>query len=378
MMEKRDLFVFAGQSNMMGAAVFPPKKSITVTDSYEYKHKPRRLGANRGEFVAAGYPCGEFSYADEIFSTAYSPENTDKDGASKLVNYSGSTWFCPAMCNLQDEATHAQYSFDYFSEATFIPGPSMAPMFAEEWEKRGHKCAYAHIAKGAVPAVHYFNSDMFDEYNQKIAEYNKKYGTNFAGIGEKKAMWLGASAYFDQKVKDFFADAEERFAGDDMTSKVLVWCQGENECTKPKAIYKTRLEILWKHMKELGFTHFFCVRIGNWPIRSGTSMVHEVMQAQEEFCAENESCYIITRAMSHMPCRGVDADDWFVEKPDDEYMNCRDSWFGFGNHHINEKGFSIVAERIADNAVRVLCEGKEPLLEKEIVSKLAKLAKTEK
>ena len=104
-------------------------------------------------------------------------------------------------------------------------------------------------------------------------------------------------------------------------------------------------------------------------------MVHEVMQAQEEFCAENESCYIITRAMSHMPCRGVDADDWFVEKPDDEYMNCRDSWFGFGNHHINEKGFSIIAERIADNAVRVLCEGKEPLLEKEIVSKLAKTEK---
>jgi hypothetical protein len=27
---RRDLFVFAGQSNMMGASVYPPKKGISV------------------------------------------------------------------------------------------------------------------------------------------------------------------------------------------------------------------------------------------------------------------------------------------------------------------------------------------------------------
>lgn len=370
-MKKRDLFVFAGQSNMMGAAVFPPKNAISVTDSYEYKHKPRRLGTEKGEFVSAGYPCGEFSYTDEVFAEAYLPENTDSESRSKLDKYTPNTYFCPSMCNLKNAETYEQYSFDCFSESTMINGPSMAPMFAMEWEKRGQKCAYAHIAKGGVNIIHYFNSDMLDEHNRRIVEYNKEHGTNIAIIGEKKPMWLGASSYFDKKVKDFFADSAERFAGEDMSNKILVWCQGESNCTQPKFRYKIYLDILWKHMKELGFTHFFCVRIGNWPIKA-ESTVHEVMQAQEEFCAENENCYMITRAMSHMPCRGVDKEGWFAFTPDEKYMNCRDSWFGFGNHHINEKGFSIVAERLADNAVRVLREGKEPLLEKEIVSKLVK------
>ena len=75
-MKERDLFVFAGQSNMMGAAVLPPKLPIKATDSYEYKHKARRLGASCGEFVPAGYPCGEFSYAEDTFLS------------SQLVGYS--------------------------------------------------------------------------------------------------------------------------------------------------------------------------------------------------------------------------------------------------------------------------------------------------
>ena len=81
-MSRRDLFVFAGQSNMMGAAVLPPKLPISVIDSYEYKHKERRLGASCGEFVPAGYPCGEFSYAEDILAEAYLPENTDENGKS--------------------------------------------------------------------------------------------------------------------------------------------------------------------------------------------------------------------------------------------------------------------------------------------------------
>ena len=34
---KRDLFVFAGQSNMMGASVLPPKRAPKIKNSYEYK-----------------------------------------------------------------------------------------------------------------------------------------------------------------------------------------------------------------------------------------------------------------------------------------------------------------------------------------------------
>ena len=365
-MKKRDLFVFAGQSNMMGAAVLPPKLAINAEDSFEYKHKPKRLGAERGEFVKAGYPCGEFVYLDEDLCEAYLPENTDKNGNSKLDKYTKKTYYCPSMCNLKNAETHEQYPFDYFSESTAINGPTLAPLFANEWAKRGQSCAYAHIAKGAVGITHYFNGDMVDEYNRRAEKYNKENGEALPILGEKKAMWLGASAYFDKKVKDFFADAKARFGGDDMSNRVLVWCQGEGNATTPKEFYKYCLEVLWEHAKELGFTHFFCVRVGNW-CTSGD--ICRVMRAQEEFCEENENCYIITRAMSFMPHPTADVEGWFTEAPGDEYEGCRDSFFGFENTHINEKGFALIAERMAENTMRVF-EGKEPLLEKEIIARM--------
>ncbi len=365
-MKRRDLFVFAGQSNMMGAAVLPPKKPICVADSYEYKHKAKRLGSKRGEFVLAGYPCGEFSYTDEMFEKAYLSDNTDISGNSHLDKYTPNTYFCPAMCNLKNFENHEQYAFDYFSESSFKSGSTLAPLFAVEWEKRGQQSAYAHIAKGGVSIVHYFNSEMIDEYNRRASEHNKKNNNTLPFINEKKAMWLGASAYFDRKVKDFFADAKERFAGDDMTNKVFVWCQGESNSILSKDNYKIRMEILWEHAQELGFTHFFCVRVGNWRVSGDICCV---MKAQEEFCAENKNCHIITRAMSFMLNPGVDTDDWFAENPEDEYRDCRDSCFGFGNSHINEKGFALIAERMADNTLRVF-DGKKPILEKEIIAKM--------
>ena len=366
-MKKRDLFVFAGQSNMMGAAVLPPVLPICAADSYEYKHKPKRLGAEHGEFAEAGYPCGEFSYTEEAFSEAYLPENTDDSGNSKLAKYTANIFFCPAMCNLKNAETHEQYSFDYFSESTFQSGPTLAPLFASEWEKRGEKCAYAHIAKGAVSINHYFNSNMIDEYNRKAEAYNIDAEEKLPTIGEKKPMWLGASAYFDRKVCDFFADASECFAGDDMSNKVLVWCQGEGDTVTPSDSYKLRMEVLWEHAKTLGFTHFFCVRVGNWRV---TGDITRVMRAQENFCAENENCYVITRAMSFMLNPGVDKEGWFVQHPGEEYEDCRDSCFGFVNPHINEKGFALIAKRMADNTLRVLRQGEEPVLEKEMIAKM--------
>lgn len=367
-MKKRDLFVFAGQSNMMGAAVLPPKLPIEVTDSYEYKHKAKRLGAEKGEFVKAGYPCGEFSYTDDALELAYLPENVDGNGNSTVNKYSAGTYFCPAMCNLKNAETHEQQPFDNFSEADFISGPSLAPLFAAEWEKRGQISAYAHIAKGATPINHYFNGDMIEEYNRRVDEHNKiNPSDTLPPIDKILKIWSGASAYFDRKVKDFFKEAEERFAGDDMSNKIFVWCQGEGNSNIPKKAYKMRMEILWEHVKTLGFTHLFCIRVGNWPV---TGDMCRVMAAQEEFCAENENCYIITRAMSFMPNPAADKENWFTEEPGEEYQNCRDSCFGFGNPHINEKGFLTVAKHMADNAHRILREGKEPVLEKEIVSKM--------
>ena len=58
--KKRPLFVFAGQSNMMGAAVYPPTAQLRFSDSYEYLHKPRRFGEKQGFFKRTAFPTGEF------------------------------------------------------------------------------------------------------------------------------------------------------------------------------------------------------------------------------------------------------------------------------------------------------------------------------
>lgn len=367
-MKKRELFVFAGQSNMMGASVFPPKNSISLVDSYEYKHKPRRLGAEMGAFLTEGYPCGEFSYTDEHIKLAYSSENVNFEGKSLVGEYSKTTYFCPAMCNLKKEETREEYPFSHFNEASMVAGASLAPIFASEWEKRGHVCAYAHIAKGATSILHYFNRDMIEQYNESICKTNEVHQTTWKTV-EGSAMQDGASAYFDRKSMDFFADAEARFGDEDLSVKAFVWCQGEGERPRSYEEYKLRLAVLWKHMKSLGFTHFFCIRVGYWG-GSCQNNLHEIMRAQEDFCRETDNCYIVTRAMSFMAHKDIDGTDWFAESPGEEYMECRDSYFGFKNHHINEKGFSLIAKRMAENLIRILYEKTEPLLEKENVSRL--------
>ena len=45
----------------------------------------------------------------------------------------------------------------------------------------------------------------------------------------------------------------------------------------------------------------------------------------------------------------------------------RDSFFGFDNNHINEKGFFVIAEHAVKNLSRVLIQNEEPILEEENV-----------
>ena len=74
---KRPLFVFAGQSNMEGGAAYPPSAQIRFSDSYEYLHKPRRFGEERGVFKKTAYPAGEFSYEKLDEAHTYSPGCAD-------------------------------------------------------------------------------------------------------------------------------------------------------------------------------------------------------------------------------------------------------------------------------------------------------------
>ena len=70
-----DLFVFAGQSNMMGASVLEPKADTFTDKSLEYKYVPKLRGEATGSFVPAQNPAGEFYYKD--LAAAYGDKLND-------------------------------------------------------------------------------------------------------------------------------------------------------------------------------------------------------------------------------------------------------------------------------------------------------------
>lgn len=362
---KRDLFVYAGQSNMMGASVLPPSRAIKCRDSYEYKHKAHRLGKDRGEFVMVSYPVGEFSYID--MKSAYAPGCVDMKGRSLLLDYIKNTYFCPAMSNLlsKDDLTVSQFS--EFSESTAKDGATLAPFVAEGMEKLSRPSAYAHIAKGGVPIDYYLTGEMRAEYSRLIKDYNAEHGTDYDEEIAGPHLLSGAPEYFIEKCVDFFSDAESHFAGDDMTNKCLIWLQGEADAYRSAAEYEMKLSAFWKFLKPLGFTHFFIVRVDYF----GDERIARIMQAQENFASSRKDVYILTRVASYLTYPYQDEEKWFVRAPTDEERECRDSFFGFDNNHINEKGFSVIAERCVKNLYRILVENNEPMLEDENIRSLA-------
>ena len=357
-MKKRELLVFAGQSNMMGAAVYPPKIPVNCRDSFEYKHKEKRLfGA--GRFVSAAHPAGEFSYNNLAY--AYAPENV-KDGKSTVNEYQKNTWFIAAINNLKGYDTKELRQFAEYSESDFPAGVSLPPLFAMEWEALGGSCAYAHIAKGSTSIRHYFTLEMGERYKEKMAEFNRENGTEFDPDLHLDPNYRGASKYFEEKTLDFFSEAQEKFAGEDLSERIFVWLQGESDWKYSAQEYRLMLNVLWEKLKTLGFTRFFMLRVDFF----GEPALVNVMRAQEQFCDENKDCYMMSRMLS------------FISIPDEkmreinaalprELDDCRDCFYGFSNWHINEKGFSLAAKKMAANAYRILRENLPPELEDELV-----------
>lgn len=360
---KRDLFVFSGQSNMMGASVFPPKTEITLARSFEYKHKARRLGAQQGEFSAAVYPIGEFSYKD--MAAAYASSLVDATGKSRLKNYIENTYFCPSMSNLKSEEERTVHSFSEFSEATAVNGASLAPFLAWQWERCGEACAYAHIAKGGVSIDYFLTDEMAAEYARRIRILNRERQMRLSPQILENGRMPGAADYFFEKCKHFFEDAEARFSGDEMKNKCFFWLQGEADVGRTELEYEVKLDILWSHLRQIGFTHFFCLRVGFF----GTPSVSRVMKAQENFVSRHEDAYMLTRAASYF-VHPENGEDWFITPPDVRYLYCRDSFYGFSNQHINEKGFFVLAEDAVKNLYRVLVLGGACIPEEENVRAL--------
>jgi len=332
---KRPLFVFAGQSNMMGAASLEAKQRFSFQNSFEYLHKPKRFGASIGQFKKEAFPAGEFSYKN--LKEAYENE-TDFAVKSTLTDYTANTFFCPAMSNVIDESRKIELGFQDFSEATAKSGPCLAPYFAKELEDAGYACAYTHIAKGSIGINYYLEGDAAD--------------------------------YFSEKVCNFFSDSKQFFPEDDIDEKVFVWHQGESDSTSSYHDYLNSLKQLTKKTKEIGFTKFFICRVGYW----GNEKIVNIMRAQEDFCRQEKEAFMITRAASFFEYPNQEIDNWFSASIEEEYQFCRDSFFGYQNNHINEKGFQILAKHAAPNAIRILFEGKKPILEKEIIIPLQSFA----
>ncbi len=323
---KRPLFVFAGQSNMMGASVYPASEQIYFNNSFEYLHKPKRFGKDSGEFKSYGFPCGEFSYKD--LKKAYG-ESTDIKAKSELTNFTENTYFCPSMCNLKNDKEKLTYSFKEYSEATTGTAVSLAPFIVKGLESSGFSCAYTHIAKGSVKIAHYLEGE--------------------------------ACEYFYQKANDFFKDSEIKFQGDDLSEKVLVWLQGESNAEIGYENYKLSLKKFWERLKKNGFTKFFIIRVGYW----GRDAITQIMRAQEDFCKKEKDAYMLTRVCSYFEYDDQNTENWFKNPVTEEFYLCRDSFYGFTNRHINEKGFKVIAKYSLPNIIRIIFENKQPILEEE-------------
>lgn len=365
-MKKRELFVFAGQSNMMGASIFPATRKIETRDAFEYRHKPRRFGAERGEFVPASFACGEFSYCD--LTAAYG-ECHDPLVKSKLTDYSANTYFCPAMSSRRgaDEAGNGG-GYSRYSEADHPCAASFPPIFAEKWEALGHSLAFAHIAKGSTSIAAYFDDSMVEEYLSLARAYNAAHPDEPA-LKTELAHTPRAAAYFAEKCRDFFADSEANFPGEDLSEKIFVWHQGESDRARhPSAGYRLLMQILWRRLQGLGFTRFAVLRVGEW----GTPDTAKIMRAQEDFCAMDGGV-MLTRAASFMPLYGKDESLFYLEPPEEKYRNCRDGFLlpegepTNRNQHLNEKAFSVMADAASANLHRLLYTGEPLVLEKEIV-----------
>ena len=312
---------------MMGAPVYEASEQVIFNCSYEYLHKPRRFGKKMGEFKNTGFPCGEFSYA--AIKKAYG-NTADCKAVSRMNVYAENALFAPSMCNLKSDDDKTVHGFDYFSESNLRRAPALPPYIISGLEKQGIYSAYTHIAKGAVAIDYYLGGDAAD--------------------------------YFEEKTDDFFTDCAERFKGDDMDDKILVWLQGETDRVLGYQNYLEKLELLWQKCQRLGFNKFLIVRVGFW----GDDSITEIMRAQEDFCQKTANAYIITRVCSFMKVpqyRGA----IYKYGIGEEFDCCRDSFYGFANDHINEKGFKVIAKYAVPNIVRIL-ENKKPVLEEDLVN----------
>ena len=196
-------------------------------------------------------------------------------------------------------------------------------------------------------------ADWFNESNEYIETVNLFKVTMDDAAGEAQN--------FAEKVSDFFSDSEKFFSQDDTKERVFIWHQGESDSSMSYNSYKDSLKQLYKMTKKLGFTKFFICRVGYW----GNNNIANIMRAQEDFCNEEKDAFMITRVASFFEYPNQNIENWFCTPIEENFKLCRDSFLGYSNNHINEKGFQIMAKHAALNAIRIIFDRTEPILEQE-------------
>ena len=101
---------------------------------------------------------------------------------------------------------------------------------------------------------------MLKRLNSLISEHNEKSGDTLP----VQAPSSESADYFFEKTRDLILDSEQKFKGESLENKCFFWLQGEQDAEQPKSLYKLYLSVLWEELKALGFTHFFCIRVGYW------------------------------------------------------------------------------------------------------------------
>lgn len=345
-----DLFVFSGQSNMMGgvfaedfaAGYGPWQKTNGKVDTRNtpYICQPISAEETKGSY--------EYKYLTDTFETVDSQTPT-----GELVKTADGTALCKPSGTYE------------------LNGTTMVAPFVKQYTESGYKSISAQIALGGTQLCDWMTSSeiaevlLSDEY-----AFHAQSGAVPQGASPRLLAGNERVLLFERKLQALTDSFTRDFAGCTIASKNFVWLQGENdadalftaaglneEATQSAmlgsmTLYKKCLEVFWKRLQSYGFERFMIVRVGFW---TAPNRDIAIMAAQEQFAAENENAYILTRAMSYMPNPKSLYGKWGYNAIEEAYALCRGvSYSIYGNPHLNEKGHILLGTRSANAAAEIV------------------------
>lgn len=365
--DEYDLFVFSGQSNMMGGVFYedftagygpwPKTNGIVDVENTSYIQQPVYAEETAGSY--------EYKYLTDTFETV---DYTNPTG--ELIKTEDGTALCKASGTYE------------------INGTTMVAPFVKEYTAHGYKSISAHIALGGTQACDWMTSSeiaqvlLSQEFDFHMQSGATPQSTSPRLVGGDERVLL-----FERKLEAMLQSFGREFPNGKIGSKNFVWLQGENDADAlftatgltgdaatnamlgSMTLYKKCLEVLWTRLQSYGFDNFMIVRVGFW---TNPNRDIAIMAAQEQFAAETEGVSVLTRAMSYMP--NPKSNYWGSQTVEEDYRLCRGVNYAiWGNPHLNEKGHIVIGTRSADMAAEILHGGTSYELEEELIPEISDL-----